>query len=102
MLYIDGHPPKMNKQLLLLQLSGIFVLSSNPFIMLPSNERSIEMNHSTTYRAGLYCRLSKEDDIKGESSSISTQKAILTSYCQSQGYENYDFFVDDGFFWVEL
>ena len=55
------------------------------------------MNHSITYRAGLYCRLSKDDDLKGESSSISTQKAILTSYCQSQGYENYDFFVDDGF-----
>ena len=55
------------------------------------------MNHPTTYRAGLYCRLSKDDDLKGESSSISTQKAILTSYCQAQGYENYDFFVDDGF-----
>ena len=55
------------------------------------------MNQSTIYQPGLYCRLSKDDDLRGESSSISTQKAILTSYCQAQGYENYDFFVDDGF-----
>lgn len=54
-------------------------------------------NHSTTYRAGLYCRLSKDDDQKGESSSISTQKAILTSYCQEEGFEIFDVFVDDGF-----
>ena len=55
------------------------------------------MNHSISYRAGLYCRLSKDDDLKGESSSISTQKAILTSYCQAQGYDVFDIFIDDGF-----
>lgn len=54
------------------------------------------MNHSTIYHVGLYCRLSKDDDQKGESSSISTQKAILTSYCQAQGYDVFDIFVDDG------
>ena len=55
------------------------------------------MNHSTTFRAGIYCRLSKDDDLKGESSSISTQKAILASFCQEQGFEIYDYYVDDGF-----
>ena len=55
------------------------------------------MNQSTIYRAGLYCRLSKDDDQKGESLSISTQKAILASFCQEQGFEIYDYYVDDGF-----
>ena len=55
------------------------------------------MNNPNTYRAGLYCRLSKDDDQKGESLSISTQKAILASFCQEQGFEIYDYYVDDGF-----
>lgn len=55
------------------------------------------MNHSTTYRGGLYCRLSKDDDLSGESSSISTQKSMLTSYCMEKGYEIREVFVDDGY-----
>ena len=55
------------------------------------------MNLLTTYHAGLYCRLSKDDNQRGESVSISTQRAMLTSFCQERGYEIQGVFIDDGF-----
>ena len=55
------------------------------------------MNLHKNYRAGLYCRLSKDDDQQGESVSISTQRAILTTYCKEQSFEIYDVYVDDGY-----
>ena len=35
--------------------------------------------------AGIYCRLSKDDDNQGESASISNQRELLTSVCKAQG-----------------
>ena len=55
------------------------------------------MNAKDSYHAGLYCRLSKDDDQQGESVSIATQRAILSAHCLEQGYEIYDVYVDDGF-----
>ena len=55
------------------------------------------MNSKETNRAGLYCRLSKDDDQQGDSISIATQRAILSAHCQEQGYEIYDVYIDDGF-----
>ena len=55
------------------------------------------MNPKENYRAGLYCRLSKDDDQQGESVSIATQRAILSAHCQERGYEIYDVYVDDGY-----
>lgn len=52
------------------------------------------MNPKETYRAGLYCRLSKDDDQQGESVSIATQRAILSAHCQEQGYEIHDVYID--------
>lgn len=49
------------------------------------------------YKVGLYCRLSKDDDQRGESASISTQRSMLSSYCQERGYQIYDVYVDDGY-----
>lgn len=46
--------------------------------------------------AGLYCRLSVEDDASQESESIQTQKAILTEYCRQHGYHIVDYYIDDG------
>lgn len=34
--------------------------------------------------AAIYCRLSRDDDTHGESSSILTQKAMLSKYVQDQ------------------
>ena len=36
----------------------------------------------------LYCRLSNEDALDGESNSIANQKAILTKYAKEHGFIN--------------
>lgn len=51
----------------------------------------------TNYIIGIYCRLSKDDERQGESVSIGTQKAILKDFCERNGYEVYDYYIDDGF-----
>lgn len=45
----------------------------------------------------LYCRLSNDDDLQGESNSITNQKAILQKYADDNGLTNTAFYVDDGF-----
>ncbi len=55
------------------------------------------MKQQRIYNAAIYCRLSKDDDNIGESSSIQTQKSMLESYCREQGFLVYDFYVDDGY-----
>ena len=49
------------------------------------------------YTVGIYCRLSKDDNLPGESMSIGTQRAILMDYCEEHGYEVYDTYIDDGY-----
>lgn len=49
------------------------------------------------YMAGLYCRLSKDDEHKGESVSIGTQRAILTEFCLQNNYDIFKIYVDDGY-----
>ena len=44
----------------------------------------------------LYCRLSQDDGIDGESNSISNQKKILMQYARQHKLPNPRFFVDDG------
>ena len=44
----------------------------------------------------LYCRLSQDDNLEGESNSISNQKEILMTYAKKNGYLHPQFFVDDG------
>lgn len=45
----------------------------------------------------LYCHLSNEDALDGESNSIANQKAILTKYAQEHGFTNIRVLVDDGY-----
>ena len=45
----------------------------------------------------LYCRLSQDDAILGESNSITNQKKMLEKYATDNGFENCRFFVDDGY-----
>ena len=45
----------------------------------------------------LYCRLSQEDENKGDSDSIINQKKILSKYAEDNGFTNLQFFVDDGY-----
>jgi len=45
----------------------------------------------------LYCRLSRDDELQGDSNSIKNQKAILQKYADENGFRNTVFFVDDGY-----
>lgn len=45
----------------------------------------------------LYCRLSQEDELRGESISISHQKQILIEYAQKNEFKNPVVFSDDGY-----
>ena len=45
----------------------------------------------------LYCRLSRDDALQGDSNSIVNQKNILSKYAKENGFKNLQYFVDDGF-----
>ncbi len=45
----------------------------------------------------LYCRLSRDDELQGDSNSIKNQKSILQKYADDNGFHNTVFFVDDGY-----
>ena len=45
----------------------------------------------------LYCRLSNDDDLQGESNSITNQKAILLKYAEDNHFPNPHFYIDDGY-----
>lgn len=45
----------------------------------------------------LYCRLSRDDELQGDSNSIKNQKMILQKYAEDNGFRNITTFVDDGY-----
>lgn len=55
----------------------------------------------TTYRVGMYIRLSREDEEKedsnAESESISNQRSFILDFLKENNYTLYDEYVDDGF-----
>ena len=56
------------------------------------------MDLKNTWKAGIYIRLSKADELEGknESESITNQRNFIISYLQENGYELYDEYIDDG------
>lgn len=54
---------------------------------------SIQANRKTA----LYCRLSRDDELQGESNSITNQKKILSQYAKQNGFFQCEFFIDDGY-----
>lgn len=48
------------------------------------------------YMAGLYYRLSQEDERQGESVSIDNQRTMLRKYAEEHGFEIYGEYIDDG------
>ena len=48
------------------------------------------------YIAGLYYRLSQEDERQGESVSIDNQRTMLRKYAEEYGFEIHDEYIDDG------
>ena len=49
------------------------------------------------YTAGLYLRLSKDDERTGESLSIENQRILLTKHAEAQGWAVGDAYADDGY-----
>lgn len=47
--------------------------------------------------AGIYCRLSNDDERLGESVSIENQKLLLQKYVKEQGWNEIDVYCDDGY-----
>ena len=45
----------------------------------------------------LYSRLSRDDELSGDSNSIVHQKEILSAYAEKHGFKNIRFYVDDGY-----
>ena len=57
------------------------------------SESEVKMTDKIT---ALYCRLSQDDMLDGESNSITNQKAILSKFAEDNGFRNTAFYVDDG------
>ncbi len=57
---------------------------------------NINISNPMDYKVALYIRLSKEDDKKGESESISNQRSILERFAKSQRLLIVDEYIDDG------
>lgn len=50
-----------------------------------------------TYEAALYLRLSRDDELQGESNSISTQRMMLRKYAEQNNFRIVDEYIDDGY-----
>lgn len=64
--------------------------------------KKLSMQYKTPYTGGenitaLYCRLSRDDELQGDSNSIKNQKAMLSKYAKEHGFTNPQFYVDDGY-----
>ena len=45
----------------------------------------------------LYCRLSRDDGVEGDSNSVTNQKKLLKQYAKEHGLDNIRYYVDDGY-----
>ena len=61
------------------------------------NRQSFTTAKNDSKVTALYCRLSRDDELQGDSNSIKNQKAILQKYAADNGFGNIQFFVDDGY-----
>ena len=48
-------------------------------------------------KVAIYCRLSKDDEQKGESVSIQNQKDMIEYYVLNKGWSIYEIYIDDGY-----
>ena len=72
--------------------------TSNPVLAdCPPNKEEQDMNRQSDKITAIYCRLSRDDELTGDSNSIVNQKAILSKYATENGFKNSLFFVDDGY-----
>jgi len=61
------------------------------------NNRQSNTAKNESKITALYCRLSRDDELQGDSNSIINQKAILQKYADGNDFANTQAFVDDGY-----
>ena len=54
------------------------------------------MVDTETWKVGIYCRLSREDELEDESKSITNQREMCMNYCVKNGLRIIDEYIDDG------
>lgn len=70
---------------------------SNPVQTVAPTKEDKNMVRATDKITALYCRLSQEDALDGESNSVTNQRRILEAYAREHRFTNLSFFVDDGY-----
>ena len=80
-------------------LQGYDIMTtSNPVLAdCPPIKEEQDMNRQSDKITAIYCRLSRDDELTGESNSISNQKRILETYAKQNGFTNLRWYTDDGF-----
>ncbi len=73
------------------------VKSSNPVLADCPPEQEENMKRQSDKITALYERLSKDDELQGDSNSIVNQKAMLERYSRENGFTNLRHFTDDGY-----
>ena len=74
------------------------IATSNPVLAdCPPTKGAETMLRQSDKITALYCRLSRDDELQGDSNSIVNQKAILSKYAKENHFSNTAFFVDDGY-----
>ena len=77
---------------------GDIMNTSNPVLTdCPIEKEEQEFMRQSDKITALYCRLSRDDELQGDSNSIVNQKNILSKYAKENGFKNLQYFVDDGF-----
>ncbi len=77
---------------------GDIMNTSNPVLAdCPIEKEEQEFMRQSDKITALYCRLSRDDELQGDSNSIVNQKNILSKYAKENGFKNLQYFVDDGF-----
>ena len=61
------------------------------------NARTAAVNNALADATALYERLSRDDELEGESNSIVNQKKLLEGYAEENGFKNIRHYTDDGF-----
>ncbi len=77
--------------------SYVNIEPSNPVQTVAPEKEETELLRATDKITALYCRLSQEDSLDGESNSIHNQRRILSDYARDKKLPNPVFFIDDGY-----
>ena len=68
--------------------------TTNPARTVAPLKEETEMLWATDKITALYCRLSQEDAMDGESNSVSQQRMMLERYARDNRFPNIRFFID--------